>query len=84
MEQLHIWLDLLCETATLMFEFIGVIILILSGIIGIYNYIKKSPIPDWNWQRMALGLEFKMEERSWDCSCNRLGRNRYSVCRIIL
>lgn len=61
MEQLHIWLDLLCETATLMFEFIGVIILILSGIIGIYNYIKKSPYTRLELAKgMALGLEFKM------------------------
>lgn len=61
MEQFHGWLDFICEAATLMFEFIGVIILILSGIVGVYNYIKKSPYTRLELAKgMALGLEFKM------------------------
>lgn len=58
---LHEWLELLCEAAILMFEFIGVIILILTGIIGVYNSIRKNPYTRLELAKgMALGLEFKM------------------------
>lgn len=61
MEQLHEWLLTLCSAATLMFEFIGVLILIVAGLVGIYNYIKKSPYTRLELAKgMALGLEFKM------------------------
>lgn len=61
MEQLHEWLDIACQIGTLMFEFIGVIILVLAGLVGVYNYIKKSPYIRLELARgMALGLEFKM------------------------
>ena len=34
--------DIICEVGTLLFEFIGAIILLKSGIVGIYNYIRKN------------------------------------------
>lgn len=61
MEQLHVWLDIACEAGTLMFEFVGVVILVLAGIVGVYNYVKKSPYTRLELAKgMALGLEFKM------------------------
>lgn len=61
MELLHEWLEFICEAAVLMFEFIGVIILILTGITGVYNRIRKSPYTRLELAKgMALGLEFKM------------------------
>ncbi|HPU63567.1 MAG TPA: DUF1622 domain-containing protein, partial [Mobilitalea sp.] len=61
MELLHEWLEILCEAAILMFEYIGVIILIMSGIKGVYNHIKKNPYTRLDLAKgMALGLEFKM------------------------
>lgn len=61
MEQLRIWLDIACEAGTLMFEFIGVIILVLAGLVGIYNFIKRNPHTRLELAKgMSLGLEFKM------------------------
>lgn len=61
MEQLQIWLETLCGLAILMFEFIGVFILILYGIVGVYNFLKKNPYTRLELAKgMAIGLEFKM------------------------
>ena len=61
MNQLRIWLDIACEAGTLLFEFIGVIILVLAGLVGIYNFIKKNPHTRLELAKgMLLGLEFKM------------------------
>lgn len=61
MEQFHVWLDIACEIGTLMFEFVGVVILVLAGVVGVYNFIKKSPYTRLELAKgMALGLEFKM------------------------
>lgn len=61
MEQVHLWFIILCDWAILLFEFIGVIILILAGIVGVYNFIRRSPYTRLALAKgMALGLEFKM------------------------
>lgn len=61
MEPLHELLEFICEAAILMFEFVGVIILIITGIVGVYHYIRKSPYTRLELAKgMALGLEFKM------------------------
>ena len=61
MELLHEWLEVACQAGTLMFEFIGVIILVLTGIVGFYNFIRRSPYTRLELAKgMALGLEFKM------------------------
>ena len=49
------------EIAILIFEFIGVMIIIVSGIRGFYNYIKRSPETKLILAKgLAMGLEFKM------------------------
>lgn len=61
MEQMHMWLTIICDGAILMFEFIGVFILVVAGMVGIYNHIKKNPYTRLELAKgMALGLEFKM------------------------
>lgn len=61
MEVFHELLDVICSAAIVLFEFIGVIILILSGIKGVYHYIKKDPYTRLELAKgMALALEFKM------------------------
>ncbi len=58
---LHNILESIINIAILLFEFTGVIIIILSGIKGIYEYITKSPYTGLNLAKaMALGLEFKL------------------------
>lgn len=61
MNQLQTCLIILCDAAILMFEFIGVIILVIAGLVGVYNYIKRNPYTRLSLAKgMALGLEFKM------------------------
>lgn len=49
------------DITILMFEFMGVIVIILSGLRGIYDCIKRTPSIRLNLaQGMALGLEFKL------------------------
>lgn len=61
MGQVHGWLTVICDAAILMFEFIGVFILVLAGLVGVYNYIRKKPYTRLELAKgMALGLEFKM------------------------
>lgn len=61
MEHLHEILKVISESAILLFEFMGVLVLILTGIIGIFNYFRKSPFTRLNLAKgMAMGLEFKL------------------------
>ena len=61
MERLHDILAFVAEGAILVFEFMGVFVLILSGIIGIYNYFRKNPFTRLNLAKgMSMGLEFKL------------------------
>lgn len=54
-------LEYLVEYAILLFEFIGVAILILSGIKGAIQCIRKNPLTRLNLAKgMAMGLEFKL------------------------
>lgn len=49
------------DITILLFEFMGVIVIIVSGIQGIYDYIKRDPTIRLKLaQGMALGLEFKL------------------------
>lgn len=49
------------EIAILVFEFIGVTIIIVSGVRGFYNYIRRSPETKLILAKgLAMGLEFKM------------------------
>lgn len=61
MELLHEALLRISEGAILLFELMGVLVLIFTGIRGITNYFKKSPLTRLNLaQGMAMGLEFKL------------------------
>lgn len=61
MEQLHEILKVTSEAAILLFEYMGVIVLILTGAVGIYNYFRKNPYTRLNLAKgMAMGLEFKL------------------------
>lgn len=58
---LEIILRQVVDVTILLFEFMGVIVIILAGIRGIYDYIKHNPQIRLSLaQGMALGLEFKL------------------------
>ena len=58
---LEVFRDHLVEISILIFEFIGVGIIIVSGIHGFYLYLKKSPDTKLALAKgLAMGLEFKM------------------------
>lgn len=60
-ESLELVLRQVVDTAILLFEFMGVIVIILAGLRGIYDYIKHNLAIRLNLaQGMALGLEFKL------------------------
>lgn len=61
MEMLHEWLNILIEGAILLFEFIGVAVIIMAGVRGIIQYIRQDPLTRLNLAKgMAMGLEFKL------------------------
>lgn len=61
MELLHEWLNILVDGAILLFEFVGVLVIIVSGIRGIIDYVRHEPLTRLNLaQGMAMGLEFKL------------------------
>jgi uncharacterized membrane protein len=61
METANNLLIFLVETAILFFEFMGVIVIILAGIKGIFDLVKKSSMTRLNLAKgMAMGLEFKI------------------------
>ena len=49
------------EVAILFFEFVGVIVIIISGLKGVYAYVRRSPDMKITLaQGLAIGLEFKL------------------------
>ena len=61
MDFLHIILLTVTEAAIVLFEFVGVSVLIVSGIYGIYSYIRRDPLARLNLCKgMAMALEFKL------------------------
>lgn len=49
------------QAAILFFEFVGVIVIILSGVKGFYNYVRQVPEMKITLaQGLAVGLEFKL------------------------
>ncbi len=61
MELLYEWLNMLIDSAILLFEFVGVVVIIIAGICGIIQYIKHDPLTRLNLAKgMAMGLEFKL------------------------
>ena len=61
MELLNEVLHLIVEAAILLFEFMGVAVLIAAGIRGIWNYLRRDPLTRLKLAKgMAMGLEFKL------------------------
>lgn len=61
MENLHHILNNIVDIAIVFFEFMGVMVIIVSGLQGIYQYISKNPLTRLNLAKgMAMGLEFKL------------------------
>ncbi len=49
------------DGAILIFEWIGVLVIVFSGLRGIVNYVRRNPLTRLNLARgMAMGLEFKL------------------------
>lgn len=49
------------EIAILFFEFVGVTVIIISGVKGFYNYVRRKPDMKITLaQGLAVGLEFKL------------------------
>jgi uncharacterized membrane protein len=58
---LHELLNETVDVAILLFEFMGVIVLLIAGLHGIVDYFKKCPLTRLNLAKgMAMGLEFKL------------------------
>lgn len=58
---LEVIMQNIVEIAILVFEFIGVIIIIISGLKGFYGYIRRAPDMKITLaQGLAIGLEFKL------------------------
>ena len=61
MELLHGLLRSLVDVAIVLFEFIGVFVIISAGIKGIWGFICRHPLTRLNLAKgMATGLEFKL------------------------
>jgi len=57
----HEVLTILVEAAILMFEYVGVAVLIAAGVQGIWCYIHHDPMTRLKLAKgMAMGLEFKL------------------------
>lgn len=61
LDVLHDALGTIVDIAILLFEYAGVLVLIVSGIRGIVDYFRRNPLIRLNLAKgMALGLEFKL------------------------
>ena len=62
LELLHLILENIVDGAILLFEFIGVGIIIFSGLRGFWSYLHRSPETKLTLARgLAMGLEFKRD-----------------------
>lgn len=61
LEPFRVVLHFIVEIAILLFEYMGVIILLATGIFAAVSYIRKSPLTRLNLAKgLAMGLEFKL------------------------
>ena len=61
MEVLHTWLSYLVDGAILLFEFVGVLVVIASGLRGVVDFLMRNRNTRLNLAKgMAMGLEFKL------------------------
>lgn len=57
----HILMENIVDAAILLFEFIGVGIIIFSGLRGFFHYLRRSPDTKLTLAKgLAMGLEFKL------------------------
>lgn len=61
MTMLHNALAVIVDAAILLFEYVGVAVLIVAGVLGVWNYIRRDPLTRLKLAKgMAMGLEFKL------------------------
>ncbi len=61
MQTMHDLLNSILDISILLFEYIGVLVIVTAGIIGIFNYIRRDPMTRLKLAKgMAMGLEFKL------------------------
>lgn len=61
MELLENVLEIIVELAILLFEYVGVIVIILAGLRGIADFVRRNPDTRLNLAKgLAMGLEFKL------------------------
>lgn len=61
MEWMHNALMVIGNAAIILFELVGVLVLIVTGIQGVIHYIKRDPLTRLKLaEGMAMGLEFKL------------------------
>ncbi len=61
MEIAHEALSVIVEVAIMMFEYVGVAVLIAAGAQGVYCYVRHDPLTRLKLAKgMAMGLEFKL------------------------
>lgn len=61
MENLELFLNNIVDVAIIIFELMGVLVIIIAGVHGVLDYIKRNPGIRLNLAKgMALGLEFKL------------------------
>ena len=61
MEWMHNTLMVIGNAAIILFELIGVLVLVVTGIQGLIHYIKRDPLTRLKLaEGMAMGLEFKL------------------------
>lgn len=59
--QLDDWLRILVDLAILLFEYVGVGILVVTGVIAVISYIRRDPFTRLKLAKgLAMGLEFKL------------------------
>jgi uncharacterized membrane protein len=61
MDWLHSVLNMIVDWAILLFELMGVLVIVVSGAQGIWGYVTRNPLTRLNLAKgMAMGLEFKL------------------------
>lgn len=61
MEYLHTALDVAVDLGIVLFEWVGVAVLVVSGVLGVVNYIRRDPETRLKLaQGLAMALEFKL------------------------
>ena len=82
MEWLHSILNTVVDWAILLFESMGVVVIVVSGIQGIVEYVTGNPLTRLNMAKgMAMGLEFKLGSeilRKADSQALNMGSNSLS------